>query len=106
MYKRQLHLYAILFAVEIGIMLLVGRLYPRRDDSHHDSNLLAVPMQQWEFAVPCSLSLGSSVIALYVLLSPIGLVEETNVLFWSTNIVLISINLLVWSVYLRKHLWE
>ena len=101
-----LHLYAILFAVEIGIMLLVGRLYPRRDDSHRDSNLLAVSMQPWGFAVPCSLSLGSSVIALYVLLSPIGLAEETNLLFWSTNIVLISINLLVWFVYLRKHRWE
>ena len=101
-----LHLYAILFAVEIGIMLLVGRLYPRRDDPHCDSNLLAVPMQPWGFAVPCSLSLGSSVIALYVLLSPIGLAGELNILFWPTNIVLISINLLVWFVYLRKHQWE
>ena len=101
-----LHLYAILFAVEIGIMLLVGRLYPRRDDPHCDSNLLAVPMQPWGFAVPCSLSLGSSVIALYVLLSPIGLAGEPNILFWPTNIVLISINLLVWFVYLRKHQWE
>ena len=101
-----LHLYAILFAVEIGIMLLVGRLYPRRNDPHCYSNLLAVPMQPWGFAVPCSLSLGSSVIALYVLLSPIGLAGEPNMLFWPTNIVLISINLLVWFVYLRKHQWE
>ena len=45
-------------------------------------------------------------IALYVLLSPIGLVGETHPLFWPINISLIFLNLIVWSGFLRKHLWE
>ena len=101
-----LHLYAILFIIEISLMLLIGRLYPRKHISERDPSLSPVSLRSWRFALPCSLSLVSLVVALYVLLSPIGLVGETQLLFWPINISLIFLNLIVWSGFLRKHLWE
>ena len=100
-----LHLYAILFVIEIGMMLLIGRLYPREDFSNYDLNQRDVLLQSWRFAIPCSLSLGSLVIALYVLLSPIGLVGGNDIFFWPINIGLILLNLLVWLVFFKRHSW-
>lgn len=69
-----LHLYAIMFVVEVGVMLLMGRYRPMPP--------VAVPtpseridLAPWPYAIPCAVSLLSSVVVLYLLFSPIGLVD-------------------------------
>lgn len=67
-----IHVYAILFAIELGMMLIVGRARP-----------LSVPymfvpdprvdMTPWRWALPTAIVLMACVVATYVLFSPIGL---------------------------------
>ncbi|MBT5388559.1 MAG: solute:sodium symporter family transporter [Porticoccaceae bacterium] len=91
-----LHLYAILFVIEVAIMLWVGQRYPRGSDwtysSHH-----RVDMQPWRFAVPCAVTLISCVIALYLLFSPLGLVNGVGSLFWICINTLLVLNIALWA---------
>ena len=91
-----LHLYAILFVVEVGIMLLVGKLYPR-DEAWSYNASHKVDMQPWGFAKPCAITLISCVIGLYLLFSPIGLVGGITGLFWILLAALLVANMIAWS---------
>lgn len=67
-----IHIYAILFVIEVGMMLLIGQARP-----------LAVPyvfvpdpkvdMVPWRWALPTAIILMGCVVATYILFSPIGL---------------------------------
>jgi SSS family solute:Na+ symporter len=90
-----LHLYAILFFAEVGIMLAIGHFYPMRQAwscAAHNK----VDMNPWRFAIPCATTLMSCVIALYLLFSPIGLVDGLSAAFWPLLLLLIAVNVLVW----------
>ncbi|MDP7451260.1 MAG: solute:sodium symporter family transporter [Arenicellales bacterium] len=90
-----LHLYAILFFIEIGIMLVTGYLRPRHKDwTYHPQDI--VDLKPWRYAVPCATSLMSCVIALYLLFSPIGLVNGLSTLFWPLIVLLLLVNVAVW----------
>jgi SSS family solute:Na+ symporter len=91
-----LHLYAILFVIEVAIMLWVGMRYPRGEDWTYSSNH-RVNMQPWRFAVPCAVTLLSSVIALYLLFSPVGLVGGIGTIFWAAISALIAFNIVAWA---------
>lgn len=91
-----LHLYAILFVIEVAIMLFVGMRYPRGENWTYSSNH-KVDMQSWVFAVPCAVSLLSSVIALYLLFSPVGLVGGIGTIFWAAIGALIVLNIVAWA---------
>jgi SSS family solute:Na+ symporter len=91
-----LHLYAILFVIEVAIMLFVGMRYPRGENWTYSSNH-KVDMQSWVFAVPCAVSLLSSVIALYLLFSPVGLVGGIGTIFWAAMGALIVLNIVAWA---------
>lgn len=91
-----LHLYAILFVIEVAIMLWVGIRYPRGEDWTYSSNH-RVNMQPWRFAVPCAVTLLSSVIALYLLFSPVGLVGGIGTIFWTAISALIALNIVSWA---------
>lgn len=91
-----LHLYAILFVIEVAIMLFVGMRYPRGENWTYSSNH-KVDMQSWVFAVPCAVSLLSSVIALYLLFSPVGLVGGIGPIFWAAISTLIVFNIAAWA---------
>lgn len=91
-----LHLYAILFVIEVAIMLWVGMRYPRGEDWTYSSNH-RVNMQPWRFAVPCAVTLLSSVIALYLLFSPVGLVGGIGTMFWAAISALIALNIVAWA---------
>jgi SSS family solute:Na+ symporter len=91
-----LHLYAILFVIEVAIMLFVGMRYPRGENWTYSSNH-KVDMQSWVFAVPCAVSLLSSVIALYLLFSPVGLVGGIGTIFWAAIGTLIVFNIAAWA---------
>ncbi len=71
-----IHLYAILFFIEVAIMLAIGMRYPRAEVWTYSTSH-KVDLQPWRFAGPCAVTLISSVIALYLLFSPIGLVGGT-----------------------------
>jgi SSS family solute:Na+ symporter len=90
-----LHLYAILFIAEVGIMLAIGHFYPLSQAWTYSARN-KVDMSPWRFAIPCATTLISCVIALYLLFSPIGLVDGLSAAFWPLIMLLIGVNVLVW----------
>lgn len=96
-----LHLYAILFFVEVGIMLLIGYMKPLATPwSYARKN--AIEMVPWAYALPVSLTLFSCVAGLYVLFSPIGLVGGFGPLFWPVIVAIVVLNIVGWVVCLRR----
>ena len=96
-----LHLYAILFFVEIGIMLVVGHLWPREVEwTFHKREL--VDLTPWRLAIPCAATLVSCVVGLYLLFSPIGLVDGLSSAFWPLIVLLLIGNFVIWFMYVRK----
>ena len=90
-----LHLYAILFVIEVLMMLVIGQFYPRQE-AWTFKRSDKIDLQRWRYAVPCAVTLASSVVALYLLFSPIGLVGGISVAFWPLILVLVGINMLLW----------
>lgn len=91
-----LHLYAILFAAEVLIMLGFGHFRPaqrNRDTTAHNE----VDLTPWRFARPCAITLMSCVVGLYLLFSPIGLVGGISPLFSPLLGLLVAVNFLAWG---------
>ncbi|MEO0616388.1 MAG: solute:sodium symporter family transporter [Pseudomonadota bacterium] len=76
-----LHLYAVLFVIEIAIMLGIGYLQPREAAWEYTTKS-AVDMQEWPLARPVALLLLATIVLLYLVFSPVGLVNGGNGLFW------------------------
>ena len=96
-----IHLYAILFFTEIGIMLLVGHFFPREEAwTFHKKEL--VDLTPWRFAVPCAATLLSCVVGVYLLFSPVGLVNGLSALFSPLIILLFFVNCIIWYLYSRN----
>lgn len=89
-----LHLYAILFASEVAILLLIGHLRPAQVRSTTRS--APVDMTPWVFAKACSFSLFSCVVLLYMIFSPLGLAGGSGGLFATLTALLVVMNILVW----------
>ena len=89
-----LHLYAILFASEVAILLLIGHLRPAQVRSTARS--APVDMTPWVFAKACSFSLFSCVVLLYMIFSPLGLAGGSGGLFATLTALLVVINIRVW----------
>ena len=66
-----IHLYAVLFVIEVGIMLVCGWLRPRETAWQFTRNE-QVDMTEWRFAKPLAVTLFSCVVATYLLFSPLG----------------------------------
>ena len=93
-----LHLYAILFVIEVGILLATGYFAPRAEAWRYSTTHL-VPMQPWRFRIPCAATLLSCVVALYLLFSPIGLVGGLSTSFWPLIVLLTVGNGALWAWY-------
>lgn len=92
-----LHLYAILFVVEVSMMLIVGLVKPRPNPwSYTLQN--KVDLTPWRLAVPCAFTLFSCIVVLYLLFSEIGLVNGITWLFWALLLVLFTANCVVWAL--------
>ena len=89
-----LHLYAVLFIIEVGIMLLTGYLRPQAVAWSYEMKNL-VDMTPWRFLIPCSTTLFSCVVASYLLFSKVGLVNGLTPLFWVLMTVLLLGNLVL-----------
>jgi len=90
-----LHVYAILFVIEVAIMLLFGRLQPRSENWSYQP-VQGVDLTPWRYAVPCAITLMSCVVALYLLFSPVGLVGGLSAAFWPLMLSLLAVNVVVW----------
>lgn len=97
-----IHQYAILFVIEVGIMLAAGYWRPRAEpyqpaDSHK------VDMKPWRFARPVAFSLLSGVVLLYLVFSPLGLANAAGpgALFGVLVAGLAVLNALVWVALVR-----
>ena len=67
-----LHLYAILFAIELAILMVSARLAPR-EVIDVSPRIHKVDLTPWPLARPVALLLFISVIAVYILFSPLGI---------------------------------
>ena len=97
-----LHLYAILFVVEVAIMLVLGRLAPRPTAWSHTRRDL-IDMRPWHFAAPLAFTLFSAVVFLYLVFSKLGLVGGLSGLFGVLSLALLAVNVLFWWRYLYTH---
>ena len=93
-----IHLYAILFSLEVGIMLLIGYLIPRETLWVFRKKDL-VDLTPWKYAFPCAVSLLSCVVGVYLLFSPIGLVDGISNYFAPLVALLIGLNSITWYRY-------
>lgn len=97
-----LHLYAILFIIEVAIMLIAGQISPRKTPWKYESKGI-VDLTPWRFALPTAFSLLSLVIALYLLFSPLGVVDNAfSALFQTLIGLLVAANIAVWIVAWRR----
>ena len=96
-----IHLYAILFFLEVGIMLLIGYLLPRKAMWTFRKKEL-VDLTPWKYAPPCAVSLLSCVVGVYLLFSPIGLVDGMSAYFAPLVALLIVLNSITWYRYATK----
>lgn len=90
-----LHQYAILFVVEVGIMLATGFLKPREKAWTFTPNE-QVDMTPWKFARPLAITLFSCVVGLYILFSPIGLAGTIGTAFYLLIGALLIANTGIW----------
>ncbi|ANB25251.1 solute:sodium symporter family transporter [Alteromonas stellipolaris] len=97
-----IHIYAILFAIELGIMLAIGHFYPMAQPWRFVPKA-EVDMTPWRYAIPCAIVLVGLIVTLYIMFSPVGFVGGISNAFipslvglWSTCFVAIGISLKWW----------
>ena len=96
-----LHLYAILFFAEIGIMLFIGYIKPKEIPWKYKHNE-AVDLTPWVYALPVSITLFSCIAGLYVLFSPLGLAGGFGAMFWPVVALIIIANIVGWYFSLNR----
>ncbi|KWV92109.1 solute:sodium symporter family transporter [Erythrobacter sp. YT30] len=98
-----IHQYAILFVIEVGIMLAAGYFAPRAE-AYIPASRHEVDMTPWRYARPAAFTLLSGVVALYLLFSPLGAASAEG--FSTTFAVLMSAlgvaNIAVWAMAAQK----
>ena len=99
-----IHIYAILFAIELAIMLTIGKLYPMATPWHFTPKA-EVNMTPWRYAIPCAIVLVGLIATLYLMFSPVGFVDGVSSVFipaliglWATCFAAIGISLKWWRV--------
>ena len=95
-----IHIYAILFVIEVAIMLVIGRLTPRADEWHYTAREV-VDMTPWRFAIPTAILLAACIVMTYLLFSPIGLAGDLGLTFWLATLATIAVTAGLW-VYSEK----
>jgi len=76
-----IHIYAVLFIIEVGIMLLYGVCHPRQSGQYFKYNP-KVDLTPWRYSWAVSSTLFACIVALYLVFSPVGLVGGMSGLFW------------------------
>ena len=91
-----IHIYAILFVIELAIMLVIGYWMPMAKPWQFINNS-KVDMTPWRYGFPVAITMVSCVIIIYLLFSPIGLVNGLSSVFWPAIVAVVIANgLLCW----------
>jgi SSS family solute:Na+ symporter len=98
-----IHLYAVLFVIEVAIMLACGWLRPR-EEAWRFTHEEKVDLTPWRHAKPAAITLFSFVVATYLLFSPVGLASTSGpgLLFGILISALVLFNATVWIVSGRR----
>ena len=78
-------------------MLVLGFLNPLETPWIY-RNKEVVDLKPWRYVIPLSITLFSAIVFLYLLFSPLGVVNGFSGLFWTLVSVLILINVFIWLV--------
>lgn len=97
-----IHIYAVLFTIEMGIMIAASKIAPRSEPYVFKPNP-KVDMTPWRYSLPVSIILASSVVLVYVVFSPIGLAGDSQWFMPTIAGVLGITVLLVWLSLTRWH---
>ena len=101
-----IHLYAVLFFIEVGIMLFFGFIQPKEGGTHF-THSAKVDLTPWRYGWATSSTMFAGIIGLYLLFSPIGLVGGLSSSFWVLLTLLVLVNAVVcfWSLkrYDNRH---
>ncbi|MGD6878332.1 solute:sodium symporter family transporter [Bacillus infantis] len=101
-----IHIYAILFAVEILMMVIIGKIKPRASAYHFRADA-QVNMVPWKGVIPVSIILLSLVAFTYIVFSKIGLAYEAAVVspaFWPATVAIFIIAAIF--IYLSMKFWN
>jgi len=98
-----IHIYGILFVVEVTMMLVIGKLYPREGEVIFKS-VNSVNLVPWKYAQPVAITLAALIVQLYVLFSPIGLVDGFSVYYLPCSLGVLLIN--IFSCYFVINKWN
>lgn len=93
-----IHLYAVLFFIEIGIMLAFGYFKPLAEPKQFRAKA-KVDLTPWKHAIPVSILLFSCVVFVYLLFSKVGLVDGVSGLFWPIIVAVVAINIISWLFF-------
>ena len=96
-----IHLYGVLFVIEIALMLLIGRLKPRQQAWQYATKS-AVDLRPWRHARATALTLLSCVVAVYLLFSKLGLVTGITPVFYWLLSALGLLNAIAWALSIRN----
>ncbi len=96
-----IHIYGILFAIEVTMMLAIGRIQPMTRAFHFEHRE-RVDMTPWKYALPVSSTLLCACVALYVLFSPVGLVGGLSAWFWPTVAAIFLANVAICYISLKR----
>ena len=96
-----IHVYAVLFIIEVAIMFAFSLVQPRTDSEYYSSEA-KVDLTPWRYAWPCSSTLFMLIGASYLLFSPIGLVGGLSMSFWIYLSAIVIANLL-FCVWILRH---
>ena len=88
-----IHIYAILFVIEVSMMLIIGQLYPREGEVIFKSTH-SVDLVPWKYAQPVAITLALFIVQLYILFSPIGLVGGLSNYYLPASLSLLLINIM------------
>jgi SSS family solute:Na+ symporter len=69
-----IHVYAILFVIEVAMMWFIGQLYPIPVAWHYHREAV-VDMTPWRYAKPTAILLVACIVATYFLFSPMGIAQ-------------------------------
>lgn len=96
-----LHIYAILFFIEVAIMLAIGYWLPRKEAWHYPHKN-RIDMTPWAYALPTAITLFSGIVAVYILFSPIGLVGGLSAMFWPAMAALVIANTVLCTLSVKR----
>ncbi len=94
-----IHIYAVLFVIEISIMLGIGYFWPS-DKPWKFTPKAKVSLKPWRYAWAVSASLFTGIVLIYLIFSPVGLVGGFSEAFWPLVALVIFLNSIfcVWSL--------